>query len=70
MDQAGVGHRPVQVVRERLGAMAVLAEPQQAGEVAGVRVALIEYAGLVAPNELVDRQAGAPPYLALEADPR
>lgn len=46
--------------------MAVLAEPQQAGEVADVRVALVELAHLVAANELFDRQTGPAPYLALE----
>lgn len=46
--------------------MAGLAEPRQAGEVAYVRIALGELPRLVAACELVDRQAGAAPYLARE----
>ena len=46
--------------------MAVLAEPQQAGEVADVRVALVELARFVAAYELLDRQSSAAPHFALE----
>jgi len=46
--------------------MTVLAEPQQAGEVADVRVAFVELARPIATHELVDREAKPALDLALE----
>ena len=46
--------------------MTVLAEPQQAGEVADVRVAFVELAGPIATHELVDREAQPALDLVLE----
>ena len=38
--------------------MAVLAQPQKAGEIADVRIALVEIAGLVPAYKLLDGEAG------------
>src|SRR3954454_23059820 len=50
----------------RSGSMAELAEPQEAGEGADVRIGLVQLAHLIAGDELLDGEADATPHLALE----